>query len=277
MSRTRFDSLQTLCLERESQNGCVELCREPDGTRWTKLRLASPACQREFLAALDPGVPVRLEHGVLELLLPWQDGLSLRQWLHEQNPTLGQRRDACLSLLEQQLEIRGSLPPSLTALAARPENLTVTSGGILLQYLPDLQGWEPGMGEAQAVHALAEVIHTVLVSEADWARRGPGPAEVRLLLLRNYTDWGQLQRDLTAIPDEPHPAGSMLRTHARRTREVLRRLAPCILRILAVLLLAAALLSLAMAYRQRNSGKQEVWPGMPLVGGQDLRSEVDGV
>lgn len=276
MDRTRFDSLHTLCLERESQNGCAELCREPDGTRWTKLRLVSPACQREFLASLDQSDPVRLEHGVLELLLPWRDGLSLGQWLHEQNPTLGQRRDACLTLLEQQLEIRGKLPPCLTALASRPENLTVSSGGIFLQYLPDLQNWEPGMTEAQAVRALAEVIHTVLVSGADWARRGGGPAEVRLLLLRDYTNWGQLQRDLTAVPDEPRRAGSLLRARARRVRDGLRRFAPYILRVLAVLLLAAALLSLVMAYRQWSNKQQEVWPGMPLVGNQDLRNEEDG-
>lgn len=279
MGWTGFDSLHTLCLERESKNGCVELCQEPDGTRWTKLRLISPACQREFLAVLEPGTPVRLKNGELELLLPWQDGLSLRQWLHERTPTLGQRRDACLSLLEQQLEIRGKLPPCLTALSAAPENLTVGSRGIFLQFIPDLQTWEPGITEAQAVRALAKVMYTVLTFQADWTRRGQLPAEVRLLQLRHkaesYTSWGQLQRDLTAVPDEPRRTGSMLRAQAGRMRGRLYRFAPRILRILAVLFLAAALLSLGLAFRQRNSGDSNLWPGMFQVGDQDLRSKED--
>lgn len=279
MGRTGFDSLHTLCLERESKNGCVELCQEPDGTRWTKLRLASPACQREFLAVLDPAIPVRLKNGVLELLLPWQGGLSLRQWLYEQTPTLGQRRDACLSLLEQQLEIRGRLPPCLTALSAAPENLTVDSRGMFLQFIPDLQSWEPGITEAQAVRALARVIYTALIFQADWTRRGQLPAEVQLLWLRqkeeSYTGWGQLQRDLTAVPDEPRRAGSTLRTQTRRMRSRLYRFAPFILRLLAILLLAAALLSLGLTFRQRSSGDLNIWPGMFQVGGQDLRSKED--
>lgn len=172
MQRALFDSLQTLRLERESKNGCVELCRAPDGTRWAKLRLTAPACQCECLAALGENVPVRLENGVLELLLPWREGLPLRQWLHDENPTLGQRRDACLALLEQQLELRGRLPFCLTILAAAPENLVNSGTGLLLQYVPDLWEWEPGMTEAQAVCALADVIYEVLVAEADWGPEG---------------------------------------------------------------------------------------------------------
>lgn len=277
MRRALFDSLHTLRLERESKNGCVELCRAPDGTRWTKLRLTAPACQRECLAVLEQSVPVRLENGVLELLLPWREGLALRQWLCEHNPTLGQRRDACLTLLEQQLELRGRLPFCLTVLAAAPENLVNNGTGLLLQYIPNLQGWEPGMTEAQAVRALADVIYEVLVTEADWARRGRIPAEVQLLRLRqNYTDWGQLQRDLTAIPDHPPRVSSILRARAQRALDSLHRIVPFLLRVLVVLLLAAALLSLAMAYRQRGGGAPDIWLGMPQVGDQNLRSGEDG-
>lgn len=278
MRRALFDSLRTLRLERESRKGCAELCREPDGTRWAKLRLTVPACQRECLPMLEQSVPVRLENGALELLLPWREGLSLRQWLYDQAPTLGQRRDACLSLLEQQLALRGRLPPCLTVLAAEPGNLVNDGTGLFLQYIPDFRGWEPGMTQAQAVCALAEVIYQVLVTEADWARRGRIPPEVRLLRLRSsersYADWGQLQRDLTAIPD--NPPGSMLRTRVRRARNGLYRFAPLLLRGIAVLLLAAALLSLAMAYRQRSGEARSVWPGMPQVGDQDLRSGEGG-
>lgn len=280
MQRARFDSMRTLRLERECRNGCVELCRAKDGSRWTKLRLAAPPCQREFLSILDQSVPVRLENGALELLLPWREGLSLRQWLHERTPSLGQRRDACLSLLEQQLEIRGKLPPCLTALAARPENLTVEGGRMSLQYIPNLQNWEPDITEAQAVRALAEVIDTVLSAEADWARYGPVPAEIRLLRLRQsegcYTSWGQLQRDLSAVPDEPPRVSSLLLARMRRARDGLRRFAPCILRVLAVLFLAAALLSLLLTYRRLSGEGRDAWPGMPLVGDQDLRNEEAG-
>lgn len=280
MRQTLFDSLYILRLEEESENGCVELCREPDGTRWTKLRLTAPGCQRECLAVLEPGVPVRLENGALELLLPWREGLPLRRWLCDQNPTLGQRRDACLVLLAQQLELRGRLPFCLTALSAAPENLVNNGAGLLLQYIPNLQRWEPGITEAQAVRALADVIYQVLAADEDWARRGRIPPEVRLLRLRQSaqgcTGWGQLQRDLAAIPDHPPQAGSTLRARARRAREVLRRIGPLLLRMLAALLLAAALLSLAMAYRRRGGETQSAWPGMPQVGDQDLRSGEDG-
>ncbi len=280
MRRALFDSLHTLRLERESKNGCVELCRAPDGTRWTKLRLTAPACQRECLAVLGKNLPVRLENGVLELLLPWREGLSLRQWLYEQNPTLEQRRDACLTLLEQQLELRGRLPFCLTVLAAAPENLVNNGTGLLLQYIPNLQGWEPGMTEAQAVRALAGVIYEVLVTEADWAHRGRIPAEVRLLRFRQSEqcciDWGQLQRDLTAIPDHPPRVSSILRARAQRAWDSLCRMWPLLLRVLAALLFAAALLSLAMAYRRQGGKEPGAWPGMPQVGDQDLRNGEDG-
>lgn len=280
MRRALFDSLHTLCLERESKNGHTELCREPDGTRWTKLRLTVPACQRECLSMLEQSVPVRLENGALELLLPRREGLPLRQWLCDQAPTLGQRRDACLSLLEQQLTLRGRLPPSLTILAAEPGNLVNDGTGLFLQYIPNFQDWEPGMTQAQAVCALAEVICEVLVAEADWARRGRIPPEVRLLRLRSskqsYADWGQLQRDLAAIPDNPPRADSILRARAQRAWNRLRRFGPFLLRGVAGLLAAAALLSLTMAYRQRSGEPQSVWPGMPQVGDQDLRSGEDG-
>ncbi len=107
------------------------------------LRVKDPACQREVLGALDEGIPGRLEAGALELLLPWHGGIPLRQWLYERTPTLGQRRDACLSLLEQLIEPQGKLPPCLTALSARAENLTVDNTAVYLQYLPAFQCWGP--------------------------------------------------------------------------------------------------------------------------------------
>jgi len=275
MERTRFDRLRTIRLEHESQTGRTEICQEPDGTRWIRLCVMSPDCQCELLNLLGEGVPVRLEDGALELLLPWHEGVPLRQWLYERTPTLGQRRDACLSLLEQQIE--GKLPPCLTALAARPENLVMDHGAMRLQYLPSFKEWEPGMGEAAAVNAAAAVIREVLVPKLGQWSRERLPEELQLLDCRQkergYAAWGQLQRDVDAIPDELPRIGQVWLPYVRRVQGWLARYGKYILRALAALLLTAALLSLTAAYRRWRNGKETVWQGMPQVGDQDLRSE----
>ncbi len=280
MQRARFDRLSIVRLERESRNGRAEVCREPDGTRWVKLCVKAPGCQRELLDALDKTIPVRLENGDLELLLPWHEGISLRQWLHERTPTLGQRRDACLSLLEQQVELRGKLPPCLTALAASVDNLAVADRAVSLQYLPEFRRWEPGMGETQAVRAVAGVICEILAPEPGRWSRGRLPEELQLLYRRQegqgYASWGQLQRDVAAIPDELPRITAVWRSHVRRVRRWLSRYGEYILRILAAVLLAAALLSLLSAYRRRRAEDKPVWQGMPQVGDQDLRNGEGG-
>ena len=279
MGRVPFDRLHTVRLTHESRTGCTEICREPDGTRWIRLCIRSAACQRELLSGLDESVPVRLESGVLEVLLPCREGISLRQWLYEQKPDLAQRRDACLSLLEQQVE--GKLPPCLTALSANAENLMVTGRSMSLQYLPELRQWEPDMEEAQAVCAVAAVICEVLSEKtAPWQDKRI-PEELLLLNIRqkeqDYTSWGQLQRDVTAIPDTPPRRSSVLHRHIQRIRSWLRRYGKYILRALAALLAAAALLSLTSACLRHAREKNEiVWQGMPQVGDQDLRNGEGG-
>lgn len=280
MRTAAFDRLQTVRLARESQNGRAEACREPDGTRWVKLCVKSKACQREVLGTLDERIPARLENGVLELLLPWYGGIPLRQWLYERTPTLGQRRDACLSLLEQQVEMKRKLPPCFTALSANTENLTVENMSARLQYFPELGAWEPDIGEPEAVCAVAAVISDVLTPKSGrWPFRQL-PEELRLLHRRqkerDYTSWGQLQRDVAAIPDDLPRIRPVLRSCMLRVQNRLSRYGKYVLRILAAALLSAALLSLASAYRQHKSGKEAVWQGMPLVGGQDLRSGEGG-
>ena len=279
MGRVPFDRLHTVRLAHESQTGYTEVCREPDGTLWIRLCIRSASCQRELLSGLDESVPVRLESGVLELLLPCQKGISLRQWLYEQKPTLAQRRDACLSLLEQQVE--GKVPPCLIALSANTENLIVTSRSMSLQYLPELRQWEPGMEEAQAVCAVAAVICEVLSEKAAPWQDKRIPEELLLLNIRqkeqDYTSWGQLQRDVAAIPDTPPRRSSVLYRHIRRAGGWLRCYGKYILRALAALLLAAALLSLASACLRHAREKNEiVWQGMPQVGDQDLRNGEGG-
>ncbi len=278
MGQVPFNGLQTVRLAHESQIGCTEICREPDSTLWIRLGIRSAACQREILSGLDESVPVRLESGVLELLLPCQEGISLRQWLYERKPDLGQRRDACLSLLEQQ--VTEKLPPCLTALSASAENLIVTGRSMFLQYLPEFRRWEPGIDEAQAVCAVAAVIREVLSEKAGpWQNRRI-PEELLLLTLRqegqDYTNWGQLQRDIAAIPDTVPRKSSVLHRHIRRICGWLRRYGKYILRAVAVLLLTAALLSLISAYRRHTRESKAVWQGMPQVGDQDLRNEEGG-
>ena len=280
MKRAYFDRLRTVRLERESENGHTEICRGPEGTYWIKVCVKSPACQRELLDALDDSVPVRLEHGALELLLPWHEGVSLRQWLYERRPALGQRRDACLSLLEQQVDMRRKLPPCLTALAADPENLTVENSAMFLQYLPELRHWKPGMGETEAVRGLASVIREVLTPEPSrWPLRQL-PEELLLFYRRqeehDYANWGQLQRDVAAIPDDLPRVQPPWSSYMRRFQGRLRRYWTWLLRILAALLLAAALVSLVSAYRQWRSEDKTVWPDMSQIGDQDLRDGEGG-
>lgn len=274
MKRVRFDQLYTVRAENESQNGRTEVCREPDGTRWIKLCIDAPGCQREILNALDERTPVRLERDVLEVLLPWHEGISLQEWLYQRTPTLGQLRDACLSLLTRQVD--APLPACLVVLSARPENLVVTDGAsIELQCLPDLRAWKPGLGEAQAVCAVSAVINGVLTSER---RNLTGISEELQLMRRrqeerDYTSWGQLQRDVAAVPDKLPHINRIWLSCTQRIQGWVSRYGNYILRALAALLLAAALLSLTLTYRQRRNEAGPAWQGMPQVGDQNLRDE----
>ncbi|MDE7262542.1 MAG: hypothetical protein K2N78_10890 [Oscillospiraceae bacterium] len=280
MQTVHFDRLQTVRLDGESQNGCAEICQEPNGTHWVKLCIKSDICQREVLNALDECIPVRLNNGALELLLPWYEGIPLRQWLYERTPTLGQRRDICLSLLEQQVELQRKLPPCFTALSANTENLTIKNTSAHLQYLPELRKWEPDIGEPQAVCALAAVISEVLTPKlGKWPLRQL-PEELQLLHRRqkerNYTSWGQLQRDVAAIPDDLPRRRPILYSYILRAQDLLSRYGKYILRILAFVLFTAALLSLLLVYLQRKNQSGPAWQGMPQVGDQDLRNGEGG-
>lgn len=278
MGTKHFEDLQTVWFARESREGCAEICREPNGTHRIKLRIRSHTRQREVLGALDESIPVRLENGDLELLLPWYEGVSLRQWLYQRTPTLGQRRDACLSLLEQQLEMGKKLPPCLTALCADAENLAIENAGMRLQYLPALRGWEPDIAEPEAVCAVAAVIGQVLASNGEKHALRQEPEELQLLYCRqrdrDYTSWSQLQRDVAAIPEDLPHIKPVLRSYILRAQNFLARWSKYILGTLAAILLAAALLSLLSAYLRSQSGL--AWQGMPLVGGHDLRKEEGG-
>lgn len=280
MPTAPFECLQTVRLEHESRNGRAEICQQPNGTRWVRLCIGPHDRQREVLSALDESIPVRLEGGALELLLPWYGGVSLREWVHERTPTLGQRRDACLSLLEQQVEMRKKLPPCFTVLSASTVNLTVEHTSVHLQYLPELKNWKPDLQEPQAVCAIAAVIGEVLApGSGKWSLRR-APEELQLLHRRqkerDYTSWSQLQRDVAAIPDDPPHIKPIFHAYVQRAQDRLSRYGKYILRILAAILLTAALLSLASAYLRQRDQSGPAWQGMPRVGDQDLRNEEGG-
>lgn len=137
------------------------------------------------------------------------------------------------------------------------------------------------MEDAQAVCAVAAVISEVLSEKVGPWRNRRISEELLLLTLRqeeqDYSSWGQLQRDVAAIPDTPPRRSSVLHRHIQRIRGWLRRYGKYILRALAALLLAAALLSLASACLRHAREKNEiVWQGMPQVGDQDLRNGEGG-
>ena len=280
MQTAHFECLQTVRLECESRNGCTEICRGADGTRWVRLSIRPQDWQREVLGVLDESIPIRLENGVLELLLHCYEGIPLREWVHEREPTLGQRRDACLSLLEQQVEAQTKLPPSLTVLSAHAENLVIENTSMRLQYLPELRNWGPDIGEPQAVCAIAAVIDKVLTPKSGQWSFKQIPEELQLLRRRqkeqDYTNWGQLQRDVAAIPDDFPRTKPVFRSYILRARNWLSRYGSYILRLLAAALLAAALLSLRSVYLQWKDQSGPVWQGMPQIGDQDMRSEEGG-
>ena len=275
MNRARFDGLRVVQRARECRSGTVELCRGADGTDQIRLRLEKAACQHDILAALDASIPTRLEQGALEVLLPYQDGASLREWLYERRPGLGQRRDACLSLLAQVIGDR--LPACLVAPCATADNLRFSDTGAVLQYLPDLMCWRPGLAEADAVRAVAGLVREVLTSGARGRERSRYPEELRLLCLRadraDYLDWGQLQRDVSALPDTLLPVGAAGRTLWRRVGRLTARLVKPAVCVVAALLLVAAALSLVSAYRGWKNAEQNAWPGMTPIGNEELRQE----
>lgn len=280
MGRKQFDGLRILRIARESENGRAELCLEPDGTRWIRLRIVPPACQRELLTALGERAPARLEAGALELLLPWADGVSLKQWLYERRPGLDGRRDACLALLTGLLD--SGWPPWLTVLSARKENLCFDRRGALLRPLPELTRWEPGLAECQAVQAAAELIRTVMTHGMGRHQQRRFPAELRALCRRaeeqGYISWGQLQRDVAAIPDQLSQPEETVRAAAGQIGVRLHRWARWAAPLFTALLAAAALFSLACALREwREIRRPAPWPGISQIGDQRLGpQEVDG-
>lgn len=274
MNGAVFDDMRVVRREHESRVGCSEVCIAADGSQQICLRLLDPECQREFLMG-GPQVPVRLHRGVLEAFLPCREGTALARWLAERDPTPAQCRDACLNLVAQCVECR--LPPCVVALSARPENLRFSDTGAWLQMLPDWSAWHKGMDEPDAVRAVAALCRELTVPAADRLSYDRLAPEQILLIRRadsgDYLDWGQLQRDLAALPDTVPDLRVRIVSRLCWIRSWLKQFTKLMLCVAAVLLLIAAALSLATNYLGQRQEREGLWPGITAIGDQRLGEE----
>lgn len=270
MDRTAFEHLQVIRRACENKVGCSEVCRTDTGELWVRLRVRSGDCQREVLSGGGKG-QARLDRGVLELLLPYREGGLYERWL-DRKPDLGQRRDACLSLVAQCVETVVS--PCVITLAARTENLRLDGRQAWLQMLPDWGDWQPGGGQ-NPVSGVAELCRRMLTDGYSALAARLYPKELRLLCARqgwgDYVSWSQLQRDLAAIPDRLVPPGQLYRRLIQRLWERAKRYIRPAVCLLTAALVVAALVSLAGAYQTwRSQQEAEAWPGVTAIGDQRL-------
>lgn len=160
MRSTPFDELSVLYRTGESRARCAELCRDLQGSRVIRVRINEPAIQQSILPKLPDGIPVRLTGQTLEVLLSWRDGQTLEEWLYTCKPNLGQRKDACLSLLAELLA--PPVTPDLVALSAKPETLRFTAGQEFLQLFPWLDRWRPDLDSRDMVNAVSRLLTVIL-------------------------------------------------------------------------------------------------------------------
>lgn len=279
MTQTPFDGLTVLCRERESQAGCVELCRDPTGTQVLRVRIRKPALQEAVLMEFSKAVPVCLSEGTLDVLLPWREGQTLERWLDDTGPGLGQRRDVCLSLLADL--IGTPVGPVLVGLSARTENLRFTARQCQLQLSPQLTDWHPGQNEEDMVRQAALLAEKILTQGQDTWDRRRFPEELHLIQLRcdsgTYGRLEELQQDLAALPDRLLPTGWLLHVALERLRQWAAQYGPWAARAVAAALTVAALLSLAGACRIWWNDQKHTWPGVTRIGGQILSGEAGDV
>lgn len=278
MQKAVFDELTVLYRAHESRTGCAELCQDTTGTKRIRVRICSPPLQKELLTQLAPSIPVRLSSGILDLLLPWQEGQTLAEWLYAVQPGLGQRRDACLSLLAELIAF--PVAPCLTALSAETENLCFAAQHCHLRRLPRLSHWHLGIQEPAMVRAAALLVRQILTEGQSKSSRHRFPMELQLILQRcdlgDYTRWESLQQDLAALPDALYPASRLLQRLRTRLQRTVMRHIPAAIRVIVALLAAAALVSLASALRTWHNEQKNTWPGMTQVGDQVLHQQEEG-
>lgn len=126
-----------------------------------------------------------------------------------------------------------------------------------------------------------EMFDGLRILRVEWESKN-GRAELRALYRRTqergYVSWGQLQRDVAAMPDRLPTPKEALQAAAERAGGRLRRWGRRAAPLLTALLAAAALLSLACALREwRETRRPAPWPGISQIGDQRLTpQEVDG-
>jgi len=252
------------------------VCEDDTGERVVRLSLLDEACQKEFLSAADPAsAPMLLEQDVLEVLYPFEDGESLKEWLYNQRPSLGQRRDMCLSLLSGCAACPTA--PSVLVLGARVENLRFSQQDAWLLYLPDWSGWRAGLRMGDGVAAVAGLCREILTGGMSRWDSLRWPDELRVFCLREedgvYRDWGELSRDLTELPDSLKSLKEALRRLLAELERKTRKVRKPVLCAVVCILLVAAVLSLAAAFRVWNNDRKNTWPGMTPIGNQQLKEE----
>jgi len=260
----------------QGEKGCCDVCQDEEGMKWIRLDLEDTACQREYLASASvcSSAKTRLDRQTLEILFPYQDGLSFRGWIDAEKPDLRRRRDACLAVLAHCLEDRPA--PVVLAPAARMENLRFSQKDAWLLYLPNWQQWRT-VDTVNSIQAVAVLCQRILTEGISPLQARLFPIEVQLVCLRSaksgYASWEQLQQDLSAIPD-------CIPTLAQRGNELLcalnqktRRFRKPMARIITAVLTAAALASLVCAFLGWRQERRNLFPGMTPIGDQQLVQE----
>lgn len=275
MGQAAFDGLTVLYRTQESKNGCVELCTDAQCVRWMRICIYAPTLQRRVLGQLPEGAAIRMAGRRLEVLSPWQDGQTLEEWFQAVQPTLGQRRDLCLTLLKWLMTC--PMGPDLLTLSAQTENLRVTGRGAVLLLCPVLNCWQPGLEMGDLVREAAGLMKQILTQGFSSGQRRRFPDELVLILLRcqadTYTRWEDLQQDVANLPNDLRPVGELLCRLRDWLVRLVRRYGPVLTKAAVLVLAVAALFSLVNAVGSRSRDRHNLWPGMMTVGDQDLRGE----
>ena len=270
MDRAVFDRLRVIRREYESDTGCSDVCQGPAGDTCIRLQIRRTACQRAYLSS-GAKAPARLDQGVLEIVLPYRDGELADAWLR-QKPDLARRRDACLALTAQCIAEKAA--PCVVALSAHVGNLRFVGDTAYLQMLPDMSSWRGDIESPRDVSAVAALCRELLTAGYSRFQTSQFPLEVQMLCARadsgGYQQWSQLQQDLSAIPDALLPLAHPHRAMLGRLWKWARRFWKPAACVVVAVLLAAALLSLAGVYRDWRMEQQDAWPGVTVIGDQEI-------
>lgn len=276
MKAERFEKLIIRSRILEGEKGYTELCQRETGEKEIRVSILDPSLQECLLLQSDGTLPLRMRGDCLEILFPWQEGQSLKEWIFYGKPDFAQRKKACLSLLEQM--VTQPVPVDLLALSARKENLRFGPEGLRLQIFPELGNWTQELGTAQAVRSVAELV-TLILSDTMENRIDQEPSdELKLLIQRSgagaYQSWELLQADLYRIPDQPALRMRKLLSIKKSIQGMVQKWKKKILPFAVIVLVLTALVSAASAFVQwREKVQAERWPGIIRIGRETIAGE----